>query len=63
MKKIIRMKQEWNKNETNNETNNETSYEEKNSDEFLTHPDTQHDCMYDDNLSYIDSDDELLTVD
>ena len=50
-------------NETNNETNNETSYEEKNSDEFLTHPDTQHDCMYDDNLSYIDSDDELLTVD
>ena len=49
--------------ETNNESNNETSYEQKNSDEFLTHPDTQHDCMYGGVLSDIDSDDELLMVD
>tara|TARA_B110000211_G_C14086497_1_gene556932 strand:+ start:2301 stop:3149 length:849 start_codon:yes stop_codon:yes gene_type:complete len=49
--------------ETSYETNYETSYEQKNSDEFLTHPDTQHDCMYGDILSDIDSDDELLMVD
>ena len=49
--------------ESNHETNYETSYEQKNSDEFLTHPDTQHDCMYGDILSDIDSDDELLMVD
>ena len=49
--------------ETNYETSYETSYEQKNSDEFLTHPDTQHDCMYGDILSDIDSDDELLMVD
>jgi len=49
--------------ESNYETNYETSYEQKNSDEFLTHPDTQHDCMYGDILSDIDSDDELLMVD
>ena len=49
--------------ETTYETTYETSYEQKNSDEFLTHPDTQHDCMYGDILSDIDSDDELFMVD
>ena len=49
--------------ESNHETSYETSYEQKNSDEFLTHPDTQHDCMYGNILSDIDSDDELLMVD
>ena len=49
--------------ESNNETTYETSYEQKNSDEFLTHPDTQHDYMYGNILSDIDSDDELLMVD
>jgi hypothetical protein len=48
--------------EIHDETCDEISYEEKYDDEFLTHPDTQHDSMFDD-IVLIDSDDYLNNVD
>ena len=39
------------------------SMEEQKNEDFLTHPDTQHDLTFDEVLSDIDSDDDLNTVD
>lgn len=51
--------------EIHDETCDEISYEEKYDDEFLTHPDTQHDSMFDDSMfdDNVLSDDYLNNVD